>query len=83
MSDLPASLEVVLALGPGKAIRLFDADGFARQVRVRIAERHISVREAAAEIGCSHGTVSRVCNCKPPDVENYLRIVRWLEKSEE
>lgn len=57
---------------------LFNADAFATEVRVLMARKHITCREAASEIGCSHATVSRVCNGKPPDVENYLRISKWL-----
>lgn len=58
--------------------RLFDAKAFATEVRVFMARKHITSREAAREIGCSHATVSRICNGGPPDVENYLRIRKWL-----
>lgn len=43
-----------------------------------MARKHITCRDAAKEVGCSPATVSRVCNGKPPDVENYLRISKWL-----
>lgn len=59
--------------------KLFDAAAFAKRMRVAIAERDIDMRTAAKEIPCSHATVSRVCNGKSPDVENYLRMSRWLE----
>lgn len=58
--------------------KLFDAKDFSRQVRERLAARRIGMRAAAAEIGCSKATVSRVANGKEPDVENYLRILQWL-----
>lgn len=59
---------------------LFNADDFSKKVRIRIAERGIDMRTAATEIGCSHATVSRICGGKSPDVENYLRIGRWLDR---
>lgn len=63
--------------------QLFNADDFSRALRVAIAARHIDMRTAAKEIHCSHSTVSRVCNGKAPDVENYLRISKWLKAEEE
>ncbi len=59
---------------------LFNPSQFSAKVRMRIAERNIDMRTAAKEIGCSHATVSRVSNGKSPDVENYLRIEKWLGK---
>ena len=60
------------------AKRLFDADQFATKLRMKIAERGIDMKIAAKEIGCAHSSVSRICNGKSPDVENYLRIQKWL-----
>jgi transcriptional regulator with XRE-family HTH domain len=59
--------------------KLFDAEGFARRLRVRIAERGISQADAAVEIGCSKATLSRVCRASAPDMENYMRMMAWLE----
>jgi transcriptional regulator with XRE-family HTH domain len=61
-------------------VTLFDAQAFARRIRVRIAERGISQADAALEIGCSKATLSRVCRASVPDVENYFRIEAWLAK---
>ncbi len=62
---------------------LYNAEDFARRIRVRIAERGIDMKIAAKEIGCAHSTVSRVCNGQnAPDVENYLRIEKWLSKAQ-
>lgn len=60
---------------------LFDAVGFARSVRIRIAERGIGQADCARETGISRATVSRICaGKKSPDVENYLRLVDWLAR---
>lgn len=58
---------------------LFDIDAFARNIRVRIAERGINQAQCAKEVGVSKATISRICTGKkPPDVENYLRLISWL-----
>jgi len=60
---------------------LFDAADFARRVRVRIAERGISQTDCSRETCISKATISRICTGKkPPDVENYLRLVAWLAR---
>jgi hypothetical protein len=57
----------------------FDAEDFARRIRVKIAEDGIDMKIAAKQIGCAHSTVSRVCaGISAPDVNNYLRIQKWL-----
>lgn len=62
----------------GQAV-LFDQAAFARSIRIRLAERNITLRDGAKEVGCSHATLCRVASLgKSPDVENYLRIKRWL-----
>jgi transcriptional regulator with XRE-family HTH domain len=71
---------LVLAMSEGSG-RLFNPDEFACRVRVEIARRHIDMRRAAVQIGCSHATVSRIANGKSPDVENYLKIMRWLSRT--
>jgi transcriptional regulator with XRE-family HTH domain len=58
---------------------LFDPVQFARMVRVCIAERGITQLRAAQEVGCSTATMSRICRGLAPDVENYLRIMRWMD----
>lgn len=59
---------------------LFDLTAFARRVRVRMADLNLSYRDAAPLIGVAVPTLNRVARAKgPPDVENYLRIERWLQ----
>ena len=61
---------------------LWNAERFARQLRVRIAEKGITRKTAASQIGVSASTVTRVCNGKAPDMESYLRIKQWLAQSQ-
>ncbi|MDE2104481.1 MAG: helix-turn-helix transcriptional regulator [Patescibacteria group bacterium] len=61
---------------------IFNAAKFGERLRVALARRNISVRDAAKEIGISHATVSRTSAGKIPNIENYLRITVWLEKNE-
>lgn len=46
----------------------------------RILERRAgkSIREAASEVGVSHGTLSRVENGKIPDLATFSKICAWL-----
>lgn len=60
---------------------LFDAKEFGRKLRMKLADLNIDVRSAAKKIGVSPATISRVCCEKSPDVENYLRIKKWIENS--
>jgi transcriptional regulator with XRE-family HTH domain len=48
----------------------------------RIKERRSGkgIREAAAEVGVSPATLSRVENGKIPDLETFSRICRWLDE---
>ncbi len=63
--------------------RLFNPQEFARRIRVRMAEEGMDMKTAARLIGCSHSTISRVCaGISAPDVENYLRIEKWLSKAQ-
>jgi len=75
----------VVSLSGSKAMsevahaNLFDINAFAREIRVRIAERGINQARCAEEVGISKATISRICTGKKaPDVENYLRLVQWL-----
>lgn len=61
---------------------LFDVAAYARTVRIALAERNQSFREAAPEIGISHATLHRIAKGNgPPDVESYFRVNRWLESN--
>lgn len=50
------------------------------QLAQRISERRAGkgVREAAAEVGVSPATLSRVENGKVPDLETFSKICSWL-----
>jgi len=47
-------------------------------VREEIAKRGISIRAAAKQIGVSHGTLDRVVNGLPIDLETLIPISNWL-----
>jgi hypothetical protein len=57
---------------------LFDPAQFGRKLSVAIHLMELDLRTAAKQIGTSHSTVCRVCNGGVPDVENYLRIQKWM-----
>ena len=59
---------------------LFDVAAYARKVRLALAERNQSYREAAPEIGISHATLHRTAKGNGPcDVETYFRLNKWME----
>ena len=60
---------------------LFDAAAFSLQVRLAMARANLSYRQLAALIGVDQANIHRVAkHGKPPCVENYLRLCRWLDK---
>ena len=59
---------------------LLDAQALARRVSARRRSHGLSQRQAAAEIGISASTLSRIENGRHlPDREPLLRIARWLD----
>ena len=62
---------------------LFDSKAYGRKLSLALHLMEIDMRTAAKQIGCSPATVSRVSNGKSPDVENYLRIEKWLNARHE
>lgn len=59
---------------------LFDSLAFGNELRRRILKLGLSYRTAAPLIRVDKSTLNRTANGKPPDVENYLRMIKWLEK---
>lgn len=57
---------------------LFDAQAFGERVAAKLEKYSLSYRDAAREVPCSSATLNRVARGSPPDVENYLRLSRWL-----
>lgn len=46
---------------------------------VRLFRRHLSMREAAQEIGISPATVCRIeSGLYAPDLENFAKVCRWM-----
>jgi hypothetical protein len=62
---------------------LFDAAGFGSRFKTRLEALRLSYRAAAPLIGASAPTLQRVASGKHPDVENYLRIKRWMARTYE
>lgn len=60
---------------------LFDAAEFGRRVAKKLEFERLSFREACPFVPCSPATLNRISRGRPPDVENYLRISRWLSGS--
>jgi hypothetical protein len=56
--------------------KLFKAEAFSK--RFARASEHLSCREVAKELGIGHATVNRVQRGFEPDIETYLRIVKWM-----
>lgn len=48
-------------------------------VKVRAKRGAIGIRAAAAEIGISHMTLSRIESGKLPDLKTFQLVCRWLE----
>lgn len=58
---------------------VFDLEHLAYRVRQRLSDEHLSYRAAEPIVRVDHNTLQRVAAAKkPPNVENYLRIVEWL-----
>ena len=53
-----------------------DIEALAGRIQQHRAGR--GIREAAKEIGVSPATLSRVENCKVPDLETFSKICAWL-----
>lgn len=62
---------------------LFDGEAFGARIRQKLAADRTSFREAAPIVPCSPATLNRAARCEVPDVENYLRITRWLSGASE
>lgn len=60
---------------------VFNRKGFARALRIALADQGVTMRDVAGEIGCSLATVSRVAGGAAPDVENYMRLRSWITRS--
>lgn len=43
-------------------------------------KQRISLDVFAKETGISKATLSRTCNGSPPDVENFFRLLKWIDK---
>lgn len=60
-----------------------DVDRLVSVLDTRIEADGLSWRQAAAQIGVSPSLLSRLKNSQRPDLDAYVRIVRWLSMSTE
>ncbi len=66
-------------LGDVDAYSDFDHWKFSSALRYkRNVELRIDIRQAAMQIGISAPTLSRIENCKTPDLYTYFYCCRWL-----
>ena len=61
--------------------KLFDPAEFGAAVAAKLGDR--SYRQAAPTVPISTATLHRVASGKVPDVETYLRLIRWLTSADE
>lgn len=61
---------------------LFDGLGLAAKVKARLARDGQSFRQAAVLVPTSPATLCRVAAGYRPDVETFLRLVRWLSQAD-
>lgn len=66
-------------LGDVDAYSDFDHWKFSSALRhKRNVELRIDIRQAAMQIGISASTLSKIENCKTPDLYTYFYCCRWL-----
>lgn len=62
---------------------LFDGAEFGLRVRMAMARANLSYRQLAKQIGVDQASIHRVAkHGKPPCIETYLRLIRWLGGAE-
>lgn len=64
----------------GKQDHMPEALIFCEQVRAVWLATGRGMRECGREIGISHGTLSRITNGHPPDLDGYFKCKRWMAK---
>lgn len=74
--------EALKALQKPPSDNLFDPITFGARVAAKLEADGSSIRKAAPCVPCSPATLHRVSQGKMPDVENYLRISRWLTEAD-
>ena len=63
-----------------KGKRLFDSQEFGYSVWQKMLKLDISFRQAQEATGIDQASIHRITTGKPPNVENYLRLTKWLEQ---
>ncbi len=63
-------------------MKYFDTDAFAKKIKCnRVMVLNLNIRDAAAIIGISSATLSRIENNRPAEIDNVLKCCTWLDCS--
>lgn len=68
-----------MTTSPKKRGKFFDPRAFGKNIRVAIKNEGLSLRAAGEEAGVNYNTLHRITYGRSPSVENYLRLMTWLE----
>lgn len=59
---------------------MFNRQLFAASLETHIANRKLSLRQAATESGVSASTLSRLLRGELPDMESFEKLAAWLQR---
>lgn len=59
-------------------MHVFDPEDFGNLVKAKMERDRLSTRDVEKQTRVSHGTINRVTRGFAPDVENFLRLSKWL-----
>lgn len=64
--------------GKSVSFSLYEQQRLPEQLNYAMSKRQLSFREAAAEMCMSHAVLHRISHGRPPTVEHFLQVKRWL-----
>ena len=59
----------------------FDNWKFSMHLRKKRYDEGLNIRQASENIGISYSTLSRLENCKEPDLDTYYKCCLWLNET--
>jgi transcriptional regulator with XRE-family HTH domain len=60
--------------------QLFNPEEFGRKVATALTRRGMTIRKGAEVLGISRTSLHRITQGTAPDVESYLRLLKWIEE---
>ncbi len=60
---------------------LYDLEELGEAIQREMSRRNLSYRAMEEEVAVLRNTIHRVVHGKRPDVESYLRLKSWLDRS--